>query len=59
VFDAEQIEVLHALQKRLQGRTRKQQNHHPPDSLAWASPTSAVLAGLKIFSCDFRWQPEA
>jgi hypothetical protein len=52
VFDAEQIEVLHALQKRLQGRTRKQQNHHPPDSLAWASWTIARLGGWTGYDSD-------
>ena len=32
----EQIEVLRALQKKLQGRTLKQQNPHQPGSLGWA-----------------------
>jgi len=36
VFDPEQIEVLQALQKKLQGRTRKQQNQYAPTTLAWA-----------------------
>jgi len=52
VFDAEQIEVLHALQKKLQGRTRKQQNHHPPASLAWASWTIARLGGWTGYASD-------
>ena len=52
VFDAEQIEVLHALQKKLQGRTPKQQNHHPPDSLAWASWTIARLGGWTGYASD-------
>ena len=45
VFDPGQIEVLHALQKKLQGRTIKQQNPHPSDSLAWAAWTIARLGG--------------
>jgi len=52
VFDAEQTEVLHALQKTLQGRTRKQQNHHPPDSLAWAGWTIARLGGWTGYDSD-------
>jgi Transposase DDE domain len=45
VFNAEQIEVLRALQKTLQGRTGKQQNPYPPNSLAWAAWTIARLGG--------------
>jgi hypothetical protein len=52
VFDAEQIKVLHALQNKLQGRTRKQQNPHPPDSLAWASWTIARLGGWTGYDSD-------
>jgi hypothetical protein len=52
VFDAEQIEVLRALQKKLQGRTRKQQNPHPPDNLAWASWTIARLGGWTGYDSD-------
>lgn len=52
VFDPEQIEVLHALQKKLQGRTTKQQNPHPPDSLAWASWTIARLGGWTGYNSD-------
>jgi hypothetical protein len=52
VFDAEQIEVLHALQKTLQGRTRKQQNPSPPGSLAWAAWTIARLGGWTGYETD-------
>jgi hypothetical protein len=45
VFDTKQIEVLRALQTTLNGRTRKQQNPYPPDSLAWAAWTIARLGG--------------
>jgi hypothetical protein len=43
VFDAEQIEVLRALQKTLQGRTAKQQNPYPADSLAWAAVAGPAM----------------
>ena len=52
VFDPEQIEVLHALQKKLQGRTTKQQNSHPSDSLAWAGWTIARLGGWTGYDSD-------
>lgn len=52
VFDSGQIDVLHALQKKLQGRTRKQQNLHPPDSLAWAGWTIARLGGWTGYESD-------
>lgn len=52
VFDSEQIEVLRALQKKLQGRTSKQQNPHPPDSLAWAGWTIARLGGWTSYQSD-------
>jgi Transposase DDE domain len=52
VFDAEQIEVLRALQTKLQGRTRKQQNPYPPDSLAWAGWTVARLGGWTGYETD-------
>ena len=51
-FDAEQIEVLHALQKTLQRRTRKQQNPYPPGSLAWAAWTIARLGGWTGYETD-------
>jgi hypothetical protein len=45
VFDPRQIEVLQALQNKLQGRTAKQKNPYPPGSLAWAAWTIARLGG--------------
>jgi hypothetical protein len=51
-FTREQIEVLHALQKKLQGRTTKQQNPHQPDSLAWAGWTIARLGGWTGYHSD-------
>jgi hypothetical protein len=52
VFEPEQIEVLHALQNKLQGRTAKQRNPHPPDSLAWAGWTIARLGGWTGYTSD-------
>jgi len=52
VFDPEQIKVLHSLQNKLQGRTRKQQNPNPPDSLAWAAWTIARLGGWTGYDSD-------
>jgi hypothetical protein len=52
VFDQEQVEVLQALQAKLQGRTQKQQNPYPPHSLAWAAWTIARLGGWTGYSSD-------
>jgi Transposase DDE domain len=52
VFDASQADVLHALQKKLQGRTVKQQNPHPPDTLSWAGWTIARLGGWTGYDSD-------
>jgi Transposase DDE domain len=52
VFDAAQIAVLHALQMKLQGRTPKQQNPHPPGSLAWAGWTITRLGGWTGYDTD-------
>lgn len=45
VFDEEEIEVLHGLQAKLQGRTIKQKNPYRPRTLAWAAWTIARLGG--------------
>jgi hypothetical protein len=52
VFSQEQIEVLRALQKKLQGRTLKQQNPYPIDSLTWAGWTIARLGGWTGYRSD-------
>ena len=52
VFDEEQIKVLHALQNKLQGRTQKQQNPYPINSLAWATWTIARLGGWTGYHSD-------
>lgn len=57
VFDAGQIEVMRALQKKLQGRTTKQKNPHPPDSLAWAAWTIARLGGWTGYDSDHSTGP--
>jgi hypothetical protein len=52
VFDDGQIKVLHALQKKLQGRTEKQRNPFRPESLAWAGWTIARLGGWTGYNSD-------
>lgn len=52
VFDAAQIDVLRALQKTFQGATRKQQNPHPLETLAWAAWTIARLGGWTGYESD-------
>lgn len=52
VFDPAQLEVLHAVQTKLQGRTPKQRNPHPQDTLAWAGWTIARLGGWTGYSSD-------
>jgi hypothetical protein len=45
VFSAEEIEVIEALTKSLQGKTQLQKNPHPPKTLAWAAWLIAKLGG--------------
>ena len=52
VFDEAEIEVLHALQAKLQGRTDKQRNPYRPGTLAWASWTIARLGGWTGYKSD-------
>jgi hypothetical protein len=44
-FSAEEIEVIDALNKSLQGKTELQKNPHPPKTLAWAAWVIAKLGG--------------
>jgi hypothetical protein len=44
-FGDDEIKVLIALNRRLQGRTARQQNPHRPESLAWAAWAIAKLGG--------------
>jgi hypothetical protein len=46
-FDVEEVAVLGKLQKELEGKTFKQKNPHPVESLAWAAWTIARLGGWK------------
>lgn len=52
VFDDRELQVLAALQARLQGRTAKQQNPHPPGTLAWAAWSIARLGGWTGYDSD-------
>jgi hypothetical protein len=44
-FTPHEIKVLVALNQRMQGRTARQKNPYPPDSLAWAAWIVAKLGG--------------
>jgi hypothetical protein len=52
VFDEAEVEVLDALQKKLEGRTAKQKNPYRPGTLAWASWTIARLGGWTGYKSD-------
>ena len=45
VFAPDDLPVLTALVRKLEGKTLKQKNHNPPESLAWASWVIARLGG--------------
>lgn len=47
VFDTHQIEVLHRMNRKLQGRTTKQQNHNDPKTTKWAAWVMGRLGGWK------------
>lgn len=52
VFSPDQIATLHALTPQLQGRTAKQKNHHPRDTLAWAAWHIARLGGWNGYASE-------
>ena len=52
VFAADEIEALRLHQPGLEGRTAKQKNPHPADSLAWASWIIARLGGWKGYASE-------
>jgi hypothetical protein len=52
VFDERELQVITALQARLQGRTIKQQNPYPPGCLAWAAWSIARLGGWTGYDSD-------
>lgn len=47
IFDPEQIEVLHKLDRKLQGNTQKLQNNNNPKTTKWATWIVARLVGWK------------
>ena len=47
VFTAEQIEVLHLMNKKLQGRTNKLGNHNDPKRTKWAAWVIGRIGGWK------------
>lgn len=51
-FSAEEIDLLHDLQPTLEGKTEKQKNPHPPNTLAWAAWIIARLGGWKGYASE-------
>ena len=49
VFTEPEIDTLAALQPTLEGSTERQQNRHPPFSLAWAAWIIARLGGWNCY----------
>ena len=49
VFTEPEIDTLAALQPTLEGSTERQQNRHPPLSLAWAAWIIARLGGWNCY----------
>ena len=52
VFNAEEIDALHQVSPTLEGRTEKQKNPHPDQSLAWAAWVIARLGGWKGYASE-------
>jgi hypothetical protein len=52
VFSPNEIAFLHALLATLQGKTAKQKNPHPADSLAWAAWVIARLGGWTGYTTE-------
>jgi Transposase DDE domain len=52
VFTSAEITVLHALTEKLEGKTAKQKNPHPPDCLAWAVWCIARLGGWNGYASE-------
>lgn len=52
VFSADNGPVLTALVKKLEGKTLKQKNPHPPHTLAWAAWVIARLGGWKGYASE-------
>ena len=47
VFDTQQIEAMHLMNNKLQGKTTKQQNLHDPKRTKWAAWIVGRLGGWK------------
>lgn len=52
IFNEEAQEVLSMLVKKLEGKTEKQKNPHPPDCLSWATWVIARLGGWSGYKSD-------
>ena len=52
VFTANEIELLQHVQPTLEGKTEKQKNPHPPNTLAWAAWIIARLGGWKGYASE-------
>ncbi len=52
VFTQHDLPVLHALVKSLEGKTQKQKNPYPTQSLAWAVWVIARLGGWKGYATE-------
>jgi hypothetical protein len=52
LFSPPQIATLRALTPRLQGKTAKQMNPHPPNTLAWAAWHVARLGGWNGYASE-------
>lgn len=52
VFDPEETELLRTLQPKLEGKTQKQKNPHPKESLAWGTWLIARLGGWKGYASE-------
>ena len=52
VFDKDEITVLHALTPRFEGKTQKQKNPHPSESLAWAAWHIARMGGWTGYASE-------
>lgn len=57
IFDEQAIVFLKVLIKSLEGKTEKQKNPFPPDSLAWAAWPIARMGGWKGYKSDYKPGP--
>lgn len=57
IFGKEEQEVLGTLVKKLEGKTEKQKNPHPPDCLSWATWIIARLGGWSGYQSDSKAGP--